>query len=480
MHKASGKTRPEHLSSNNRSPYDFHEYLRNISNRVMTTRITRAAAAAAMGTPTSDIDTAVGVALPSSPAGNLSQSSPVLTKRSASGSKTATVQIAVDADAAVAAARPGSPVPPTTAAVLKPRSQAKQLLTKERNGMRASSNKENMQPDGVAGISAEAGNVVTDGRIERETPAITNGNQAPTEINVEHATAPTSVEAPATASAHELASTAKAPELPQTRPDRRASQAAAPKRQSMAPRTSRPSTADRHSSTAVIPHSKPRPMSMSFPTPPPPAKSSKPATRPTFALPGEAVAARLKAAKEARAAAAASAPAPVVKEESKRPAFKARPMPKMGPETAVVRQTAASRLREQLMHGGGDVPAAGRRASSVLERGPRASFSQASRRQNAVAPVAKTPRPSLPAATKGPRPSLGVGATAGTAKGREVYDRAAAGLAAQAQARRGKEEAAKKARAEAAERGRAASREWAEKQRLKARRSLAAAAAVSS
>jgi hypothetical protein len=51
---------------------------------------------------------------------------------------------------------------------------------------------------------------------------------------------------------------------------------------------------------ANIPHSKPRPMSMSFPIPPPPPKSTKAATQATFQLPGEAIAAKLKADKEAR------------------------------------------------------------------------------------------------------------------------------------------------------------------------------------
>jgi hypothetical protein len=51
---------------------------------------------------------------------------------------------------------------------------------------------------------------------------------------------------------------------------------------------------------ANIPHSKPRPMSMSFPTPAPPSKSTKAATQATFQLPGEAIAAKLKADKEAR------------------------------------------------------------------------------------------------------------------------------------------------------------------------------------
>jgi len=46
--------------------------------------------------------------------------------------------------------------------------------------------------------------------------------------------------------------------------------------------------------------SKRRPISMSFPTPPPPSKSSKPPTQATFQLPGEAIAAKLKAQKEER------------------------------------------------------------------------------------------------------------------------------------------------------------------------------------
>ncbi|KAF2677283.1 hypothetical protein K458DRAFT_424143 [Lentithecium fluviatile CBS 122367] len=46
--------------------------------------------------------------------------------------------------------------------------------------------------------------------------------------------------------------------------------------------------------------SKRRPISMSFPTPPPPPKSTKAPTKATFQLPGEAIAAKLKAQKEER------------------------------------------------------------------------------------------------------------------------------------------------------------------------------------
>jgi hypothetical protein len=94
---------------------------------------------------------------------------------------------------------------------------------------------------------------------------------------------------------------------PPSRPE--PSTTAAVKRTTSVKRSSvRPSIAPRAGSSqptergapANIPHSKPRPISMSFPTPPPPAKSTKAATQATFQLPGEAIAAKLKADKEAR------------------------------------------------------------------------------------------------------------------------------------------------------------------------------------
>ncbi|CAD0096579.1 unnamed protein product, partial [Aureobasidium vineae] len=71
-------------------------------------------------------------------------------------------------------------------------------------------------------------------------------------------------------------------------------------RPSMAPRAGSSQSTERPAAPAHIPHSKPRPMSMSFPTPPPPPKSSKAPTQSTFQLPGEAIAAKLKADKKAR------------------------------------------------------------------------------------------------------------------------------------------------------------------------------------
>ncbi|KAK8175911.1 hypothetical protein IWX90DRAFT_425523 [Phyllosticta citrichinensis] len=141
-----------------------------------------------------------------------------------------------------------------------------------------------------------------------------------------------------------------------------------------------------------------RPVSVSFPTPPPPVKSSKAPTRPTFALPGEAVAARLKAEKEERLRREAekgqnggakknlsgkeleekkkrefkARPVPSFirstsgsegarkdqsaeeSEEKKKPTFKARPVPSFikNPSAAgMVRQTASSKARQSLMQG---------------------------------------------------------------------------------------------------------------------------------
>lgn len=83
----------------------------------------------------------------------------------------------------------------------------------------------------------------------------------------------------------------------------------------------------------VIPHSKPRPVSMSFPAPKLPMKSKKPLTQVNFTLPGEAMSAKFKAAREAKALKEA--------EEAKRRVFKARPAPSMvKKDPPVVRQTS--------------------------------------------------------------------------------------------------------------------------------------------
>lgn len=241
----------------------------------------------------------------------------------------------------------------------------------------------------------------------------------------------------------------------------------------------------------VIPHSKARPISMSFPTPPPPPKSTKAPTQSTFKLPGEAVAEKLKAAKEARLAREA--------EEEKKKAFKARPVPSSLSKAPSVRQTNSSKARESLMNGkplsSAPKPApAHQRANSVATTRPTApkprvpSTSTETRKPLSSSSSSRPPlhaprkRPSTAMAdmTKpNPRASLATsngisglaripsGQSKGTAKGKEVFNRAAAAKAAADKEKADKEEATKRARAEAAERSKQAARAFAEKQKKK-------------
>ncbi|KAK3702048.1 hypothetical protein LTR37_015162 [Vermiconidia calcicola] len=285
----------------------------------------------------------------------------------------------------------------------------------------------------------------------------------------------------------------------------------------------------------VIPHSKPRPVSLSFPTPPPPPKSKKAPTQSTFQLPGEAVAAKLKAAREARMQKGAEdlekknmnssqskqrptslsfpAPPPPAKskkaltqstfqlsgdavaarlkaarvarmeketdkeEEKKKTAFKARPVPASLSKAPSVRQTSASKARESLMNGKdlrastSAAPGGGlQRANSIAtarSRPPVAKPTQDSlavkKRPSTASASLSKPRESMMSVSTGTArvPSKG------TAKGKEVFNRAANAKAAADSEKHSREEAAKKARADAAERSKQLAREFAEKQRRK-------------
>jgi hypothetical protein len=262
-------------------------------------------------------------------------------------------------------------------------------------------------------------------------------------------------------------------------------------------------TSPRAKKETTIPHSKPRPVSLSFPTPPPTAKSSKPPTKSTFQLPGEAVAAKLKAAREERAKREATAAST---KDEKKPAFKARPVPITLKKTPSVRHTAASRARDPAK--AGEVAAkpttstttstGHKRSNTISTSKPRPSTVPSSSTNKPPAPstltVQKRARPSsmfvssttasaatsaaaAAAAPRNPSISSSSGATSrpstaritsgASSKGKEVYARFGAARDAAENEKREKEEAARKARAAAAEKGRAASREWAEKQRVK-------------
>ena len=273
-------------------------------------------------------------------------------------------------------------------------------------------------------------------------------------------------------------------------------------------------TAAKDTKTKDYLSSRRRPISMQFPTPPPPPKSAKPPTKPTFALPGDAITAKLKAAREDR----------LKREEEeaqKRREFKARPVPgsiKNKP-TAAVKQTAASRARQSIIGGENskdgkeDTPAAaatGAKPMTMTTTG--AGLKRSSTVTAATTTTTSTKRTSTlphtkPASTAGPKPnpthaesppkcptttlsrSSSVSLpkrTSSTAsrnppsrtvtatdvalqrqKARAIFNRDKVQKEVRDRERREKEDAAKKARAEAAERGRLASREWAERQRKK-------------
>jgi len=247
----------------------------------------------------------------------------------------------------------------------------------------------------------------------------------------------------------------------------------------------------------IIPHSKPRPMSMSFPTPPPPPKSTKPPTQSTFTLPGEAVAAKLKAAREARALKEI--------EDSKKSAFKARPVPAGLARAPSVRQTTASRGRESLMASkdlkedkvglsrstlAGGASRLGSSTATAAAATSKSTITKPSNDLNVKKRVSTTqantgrPRSSILSASTNttlaaaaPPSSRNVSTSK---KGKEVLNRPQAAQAAEAKMKAEKEAATRKARVEAAERGRVASREWAERQKRagEVKKAVTAAAAA--
>ena len=225
-----------------------------------------------------------------------------------------------------------------------------------------------------------------------------------------------------------------------------------------------------------------------------PAKSSKPPTKSTFMLPGEAVAAKLKAQREERlrreeeASAAAES-----KKKTSKPTTKAKPrLSTMAAPTVKPRENKTSQARQSLMQAkekqfesgenkenvkpgrtGGTIsksPPSKPRELIVSKREPTApsgpktavpANSPIRRKDTAVAPrVSNIVRKSVV-------PSGSEGATKPTAKGKEVFGRNKFERDDAEKTRKEKEEAAKKARLEAAERGRIASREWAERQKKK-------------
>ncbi|OAL48711.1 hypothetical protein IQ07DRAFT_84483 [Pyrenochaeta sp. DS3sAY3a] len=241
---------------------------------------------------------------------------------------------------------------------------------------------------------------------------------------------------------------------------------------------------------------KPRPISM-----PPPPRSTKPTTKPSFQLPGEKIAAELKAKKEERLRREAEGiPPPVARPASAAPPLKSSKPPtkpsfelpgaaiaeklKAQREERLKRQEEAEALKKA-------AAAAAAKTRTILPRAP------------VTVPVREQPGVSIPPPTQtqaqrssslaSKRSSIQLSLSRSTStssanrnsvliskavvtpedaaqlrlKGKEVFNRDRYETQSRERERKEKEDAAKKARADAAERGRIASREWAEKQRKK-------------
>lgn len=193
---------------------------------------------------------------------------------------------------------------------------------------------------------------------------------------------------------------------------------------------------------------KTRPVSICMP--PPTAKSTKPPTKANFQLPGEAVAARLKAQREERQKREEEAEAEKKAAPSKpRPSIARKPvtLPSRNAPGVSIPPPPKSEQQAPLRSS----TLASKRTSIQVSR----SISNSSSNRTSVL-ISKPAAESDDAAQ--PQPKL---------TGREVFLRDKVQNNSKERERKEKEEAAKKARADAAERGRAASRDWAEKQRQK-------------
>ena len=204
-----------------------------------------------------------------------------------------------------------------------------------------------------------------------------------------------------------------------------------------------------------------------------PVKSTKPPTKSTFELPGEAIGRKLKEQREQRQKREEEG------EDKNRQAKTKRVRNSQAPE---VKMTATARARLSLAQTQTEntnlsatsqaqsKPINSKRQSTLAGR---VNFSQPLKRASPPANTSAKRGPSLTASISSRQPSSMsqsqsvAGISAPKAKGKEVYARPKMMLSEKESEKRAKEEAAKKARTEAAERGRLASREWAEKQKAR-------------
>ena len=205
----------------------------------------------------------------------------------------------------------------------------------------------------------------------------------------------------------------------------------------------------------------------------PGVKSTKPLTKPSFELPGEALSRKKREAHEAKLKTQEE-------EERKRREFKAKPVRKS--IISNIRDTVASRARqskigvESIVDGNSTIS---KRSSMNVGAHRPSIFELNSMVANTSAPRAPAPPAPLERklSTKSHGPSMSGLAMQRTVsatevqvqrqRAKEIYNRDQRLAEDIERERREREAAAKRSREEAAERGRQASREWAEKQRAK-------------
>ncbi|PVH80787.1 hypothetical protein DL98DRAFT_571635 [Cadophora sp. DSE1049] len=203
----------------------------------------------------------------------------------------------------------------------------------------------------------------------------------------------------------------------------------------------------------------------------PKIKSTKPPTKPTFELPGEELSRRKKAAHEARLKAQEE-------EERKRREFKARPIRNSVAPNMVPRETVASRARQSKIGiegiEDGNLSISKRSSNVGAHRPSMAALNLANmsapRAKGAFIPPVRKPSPNVPGVSAAARPvqrAVSVTDSDLRKRAKEIYNRDARLTEEMEREKRDREAAAKRAREEAAERGRQASREWAERQMAK-------------
>jgi hypothetical protein len=196
-------------------------------------------------------------------------------------------------------------------------------------------------------------------------------------------------------------------------------------------------------------HPKARPVSVSMP--PPTVKSTKPVTKATFQLSSEATTAKLRAQKEERQKREEEA----AEAARKATTSKSRPLSMRKPVTLPTRTQPGISIPP---------PPQPKPDNTLHPPVPLRSTSLTSKRTSIHAP-SQSRSTSTSSTTPSNRASMLVAPP--KVSGRDVFNRDRNEKDAKDRERREKEDAAKMARAQAAERGRVASREWAERQRKK-------------